>query len=254
MIKVIKNPNVKLNIPKFLCDTDAVGSHLCEHPLTDLLNVYGFLCVIGRPGSGKTSMTISLITQKKPKIYRKTHHHVIILMPQNSIHSLKSNPFKVLSDDNIYHELDNNSIDSIYNKIDGFSKNDEKTLLFIDDMTADLKKSKFIIDTFKKMVYNRRHLKLNIIITAQSYVNLPLDIRKNIQNLIMFKPPKKELELVFHELFETKKDKFMDVMRMAYSDKHNFLFLNVPSQRMFKNWDELIITDDDETDSDSEKS
>ena len=113
MIKVIKNPNVKLNIPKFLCDTDAVGSHLCEHPLTDLLNVYGFLCVIGRPGSGKTSMTISLITQKKPKIYRKTHHHVIILMPQNSIHSLKTNPFKVLPDDNIYHELDNNSIDSI---------------------------------------------------------------------------------------------------------------------------------------------
>jgi hypothetical protein len=133
-----------------------------------------------------------------------------------------------------------------------FQKNDEKSLLFIDDMTADLKKSKFIIDTFKKMVYNRRHLKLNIIITAQSYVNLPLDIRKNIQNLIMFKPPKKELELVFHELFETKKDKFMDVMRMAYSDKHNFLFLNVPSQRMFKNWDELIIKDDDETDSDSE--
>ena len=39
---------------------------------------------------------------------------------------------------------------------------------------------------------------------------------------------------------------------MAYSDKHNFLFLNVPSQRMFKNWDELIIRDDDETDSDSE--
>ena len=252
MIKVIKNPNVKLNIPKFLCDTDAVGSHLDEHPLTNLLNVYGFLCVIGRPGSGKTSMTISLITQKKPKIYRKTHHHVIILMPQNSIHSLKTNPFKVLPDDNIYHELDNNSIDSIYNKIDGFSKNDEKTLLFIDDMTADLKKSKFIIDTFKKMVYNRRHLKLNIIITAQSYVNLPLDIRKNIQNLIMFKPPKKELELVFHELFETKKDKFMDVMRMAYSDKHNFLFLNVPSQRMFKNWDELIIRDDDETDSDED--
>ena len=158
----------------------------------------------------------------------------------------------MLPEENMYYELDNNSIDSIYNKIDGFSKNDEKTLLFIDDMTASLKNSKFIIDTFKKMVYNRRHLKLNIIITAQSYVNIPLDIRKNIQNLIMFKPPKKELELVFHELFETKKDKFMDIMRMAYNEKHNFLFLNVPSQRMFKNWDELIIKEDDETDSDSE--
>ena len=42
MIKVIKNPNVKLNIPKFLCDNNCVGEHLADHPLTDLLNVYGF--------------------------------------------------------------------------------------------------------------------------------------------------------------------------------------------------------------------
>ena len=195
-------------------------------------------------------MTISLITQKNPKIYKKTHHHIIVIMPQNSINSLQKNPFKVLPEENIYHELDNDSIDSVYSKIDGYSKNDEKTLLFIDDMTADLKKSKFIIDTFKKLVYNRRHLKLNIIITAQSYVNLPLDIRKNIQNLIMLKPPKKELELVFHELFESRKERFMDIMRMAYDEKHNFLFLNVPSQRMFKNWNELIIKEDD-SDSDS---
>ena len=251
MIKLIKNKPVKLNIPKFLCDDNSVGEHLLDHPLTSLLNVYGFLCVIGRPGSGKTSMTISLITQKNPKIYKKTHHHSIVIMPQNSINSLQKNPFKVLPEENIYHELDNDSIDSVYSKIDGYSKNDEKTLLFIDDMTADLKKSKFIIDTFKKLVYNRRHLKLNIIITAQSYVNLPLDIRKNIQNLIMFKPPKKELELVFHELFESRKERFMDIMRMAYDEKHNFLFLNVPSQRMFKNWNELIIKEDD-SDSDTD--
>ena len=69
MIKLIKNKPVKLDIPKFLCDNNSVGEHLLEHPLTSLLNVYGFLCVIGRPGSGKTSMTISLITQKNPKIY-----------------------------------------------------------------------------------------------------------------------------------------------------------------------------------------
>jgi hypothetical protein len=87
---------------------------------------------------------------------------------------------------------------------------------------------------------------LNIIITAQQYVNLPLDIRKNIKNLIMFKPPKKELEIVFNELFENKKNIFMDLMKMVYGDKHNFLFLNIPSQRMFKNWNELII--DDESD------
>ena len=67
----------------------------------------------------------------------------------------------------------------------------------------------------KKLIFNRRHLKFNIIITAQVYNNLPMDIRKNITSLIMFKCQKKELENVFDELFENKKDTFMEVMRIC---------------------------------------
>ena len=111
-------------------------------------------------------------------------------------------------------------------------------------MTANLKRSKFIQETLKKLIYNRRHLKCNLIITAQSFTNIPLDIRKNIQNLILIKPSKKEMELVFDELFETKKDIFLDIMRMAFDEKHNFLFLNIPTQRLFKNFDEIVIQDD----------
>jgi hypothetical protein len=167
-------------------------------------------------------------------------------MPQNSISSLKKNPFKVLPEENFYNELNENSITDIYNRIDSYSKDDEKTLLFIDDMTADLKKSKNIELILKRIIYNRRHLKCNIIITAQSYVNIPLDIRKCISNCILFKPPKKEMEILFSELVESKKEIFDDIMRMAYDKKHNFLFINVPSQRMFKNWDELIFKSDED--------
>ena len=45
------------------------------------------------------------------------------------------------------------------------------------------------------------------------------------------------MELVFEELFETKKNIFQDIMKIAYDEKHNFLFLNVPTQRLFKNFD-----------------
>jgi ABC-type dipeptide/oligopeptide/nickel transport system ATPase component len=252
MISIKKNNEIKLNIPKFSCDNNAVGEHLMEHPLTELLNVYGFTCLIGRPGSGKSSMAISLMTQKNPKIYRKTHHHVVIMIPSNSIGSLKKNPFDCLPSENIYNELNDRTISQVYTNIDKASSVDEKTLLFIDDMTADLKKSKIIIETLKRMIYNRRHLKLNIIITAQSYVNMPLDIRKNITNLILFKPPKKEMQLIFDEMIESKKELFGEVMKIAYDEKHNFLFINIPSQRMFKNWDELIFREEDESDSDNE--
>jgi hypothetical protein len=246
MITIKKNKEIKMDIPKFNCDENAIGNHLNEHPVLQLLNVYGFLCIIGRPGSGKTSFAISMITQKKPKIYKKCFHHIIILMPQNSINSLHNNPFKDL--ENIYHELNEDTMNEIFNKIDGYSKEEHKTLLLIDDMTADLKRSKQVMDIMKRMIYNRRHLKLNILITAQTYNNIPLDIRKNIGNLILFKPSKPEFESVFSELLENKKDICLEIMKKTYDEKHNFLFVNVPSQRMFKNFDELIINEDENSD------
>ena len=251
MISIHKNPTVKLDIPKFNCDSNAVGEHLNNHEVLKYLNVYGFLCIIGRPGQGKTSIAIAMMTQKNPKIFRKTHEHMIIVMPENSIGSLAKNPFKVLPKENIYEELTDKNMEQIFNRIDGYSKKDEKTLLFIDDQTASLKKSTFIMQTLKRIVYNRRHLKTNIIITAQSYSNIPLDIRKNIQNLIMFKPSKKEFQLLFEELFENKKDICLEIMKKTFDDEnHNFLFMNVPSQKIFRNWDELIVHDPNDDDDD----
>ena len=148
------------------------------------------------------------MTQKNPKIYKKTHHHILLCMPTASLNSLEHNPFEVLDKSNLYDDLTDETIDDMYEKINTWSGNDEKSLLLIDDMTASLKGSKHIQDILKRMIYNRRHLKLNIIITAQSYVNIPLDVRKNIQNLILFKPTKKQFQIVFDELLENKKDAF----------------------------------------------
>ena len=243
MISIKKNDEIKLNIPKFNCDENAVDESLNGHPLLRHLNCYGLLVLIGRPASGKTSMAISLMTQKDQIIYKKTHHHNLIVMPTNSINSLEKNPFKKLPEENFYDVLDDSSILDIYQKINDYSSDNEKTLLFIDDQTAALKSSKIVMETLKKMIYNRRHLKLNIIITAQSYSNIPLDIRKNIQNLILFKPSKKEFEIVFEELLENKINICQEIMNTVYDAKHNFLFVNVPTQSMFKNWNTIVVED-----------
>jgi hypothetical protein len=206
---------------------------------------------VGRPGSGKSSLAIAFMTQSKPKIYKKTHHKVLVMMPSNSINSMKKNPFAVLPPEKFFNELNETTIQQVYNILEDTAK-DMKTLLFIDDCTADLKRSKIVETTLKKIVYNRRHLKCNIIVTSQSYVNLPLDIRKTITSVFMFKPSKKELEILFNELIESKKESFMDIMRFAYDDPHNFLFVNINSQRLFKNFDEIIITEDDDDENEIE--
>lgn len=247
-IKLKINPNIKLDIPQFNCDSNVLGEHLNEHPLLRLLNCYAFTCVIGKPAQGKTSLAIALMTQKDPKIYRKTHNNFLIMMPQNSINSLKKNPFKCLPEENFYNELNDSTIQNVFEKLESNTANNLSTLLFIDDMTADLKKSKFVETVIKKIVFNRRHLKCNIIITSQSFTNMPLDIRKCITNIFIFKPSKKEMEILFDELIEVKKKCYSDIMKYAFEAIHNFLFINITSQRMFKNFDELIIKEKDDSD------
>jgi hypothetical protein len=61
----------------------------------------------------------------------------------------------------------------------------------------------------------------------------------------MFKPSKMEFENLFNELFETKKDLALDIMNIAYDKPHQYLMLNVDSQRMFRGFDEIIIDNED---------
>jgi hypothetical protein len=69
----------------------------------------------------------------------------------------------------------------------------------------------------------------------------------------MFKPSKKEFEVLFEELFEQKKDYALDIMQYVYREPHDWLMLNVDSQRMYRYFDELIIkNENDISDSDEE--
>ena len=68
----------------------------------------------------------------------------------------------------------------------------------------------------------------------------------------MFKPSKKEFEILFEELFEQKKDYALEIMKYVYQKPHDWLMLNVDSQRMYKMFDEVIIRSPDDNISDSD--
>jgi hypothetical protein len=61
----------------------------------------------------------------------------------------------------------------------------------------------------------------------------------------MFKPSKMEFENLFNELFETKKELALDIMNLAYNKQHQYLMLNVDTQRMFRGFDEIVVESDD---------
>ena len=55
------------------------------------LNSFSCTTIIGKPGSGKTSLLISLLTgKKKGKVFRKCFDHILLVMPETSRKSLKN--------------------------------------------------------------------------------------------------------------------------------------------------------------------
>ena len=75
----------------------------------------------------------------------------------------------------------------------------------------------------------------------QSYKSIPLDIRKLVSNVFMFKPSKMEFETLFTELFEQYKELTLEIMQLVFDQPHKFLMLNVDSQKMYTGFDEVII-------------
>jgi len=140
----------------------------------------------------------------------------------------------------MYDELSFENLEDILNKLALSSNENESTLLIMDDVGASLKNNE-IKKKMRELIYNRRHLKCSIMILLQSYLSLEKEIRKLFNNVIMFKSSKVEFENLFNELFETKKEYASDIMEISYDGPHNYLMLNVDSQKMYKAFDEIII-------------
>jgi KaiC/GvpD/RAD55 family RecA-like ATPase len=207
------------------------------------MNIFNTTAILGRPASGKTSMLISMLSQKgKDKIYNKVFDFVYVIMPTQSRNSLKKNIFEKHTPERLFDELTLENLQKIYDAVEENSLNKKTSLVLYDDVTSSLKNNdiQFLL---KKMSYNRRHLKLVQIFLIQSWIAVPLTIRKLFSNLIIFKPNKIEWEKVVEETIEQEKDIALGLLDL-YKNPHDYLFINITNQKIFYNQDEVEIIDE----------
>lgn len=241
-IELIENEKMNLPVPKFLCDGNVCGEHLNKYPMLSHLNKFNTTCFLGRPASGKTSLMISLLTAKGAnRVLYKTFDKIIVIMPSSSRASLKLNPFRDHPPERIFDELNIENLSKIYDMIQQHAEDKETTLLIMDDVGSDIK-NKEIQKILKKLAYNRRHLKLCQFFLLQSYLAVPREIRKLFSNLILFKPSKIEAENIIEEVLEQKKDVALDILQL-FENPHDYLFVNIPTQKIYFNFDEVVIKD-----------
>ena len=237
-MKITIKKNLAPTLPKceMLCD-GGLNPKLQKYELTKCLDKHSVNLLIGSAGSGKTSLLYSFFKSKK--LLKNVFHNIFLFQPNASASSIKDNIFTQIPDEQRYDELTSDNLEEVMNVVKNEDK-DYNNCIIIDDQTAYLKQNELLL---KDLIFNRRHYRTSIFFLVQSYISVPLQVRKAIENLFVFKVAKNELKTIFDELLEKKKDCYLDISKIVFNKPFEFLFLNSPTQRCFKCFDELIIDD-----------
>ena len=230
-----------MKLPVFLCDF-MLKEGVVE-PFSHLVNGFKLVVITGNSGSGKTSMLCGMLTDKK--ILKKTFNHVVVVMPETSRRSMKKDIFKDLPDEKQFEDL--SDVDQIYSMIKQNSAEEESTILILDDQQSFLKDYK-TAQVVNHIASNRRHLRCTIVILLQTYNTMPMKTRKLINVLVAFKPSKKEWENICDELIEYDEKTEEQIYKLLFphgeDNKHKWMLLDVGSQRIYKEFDELVVKED----------
>ena len=229
---ISKRSQLDFKPPDFLCDK--VIHPQITPPLPQTAHA---MLICGAPGSGKTSMMVSLLQEKQA--YRKVFDHVFVVMPPSSARSLKKNIFA--EHDKMFDDLDVDTMETILEQTRESTKEKENSLVIIDDFGAALK-DKDIQRQLKELIWNRRHLRTSIWILVQSYVSVPLQLRKAVSHLIAYKPRNKvEFHKIFEELIQLPKETAEDLMRFIFDKKYTFMFADCSTGELYKKFDLIKV-------------
>lgn len=234
MFSIEKRSDLKLKPPRMSCDKPIADD--IKPPLPDCSF---FMAILGMPGSGKTSFAVSLLTDKHA--YRGKFNHVELVLPASSMASIGNKAFQ--NHDKVHNELDYETLEAIHHRAEERTKDEETTLLFIDDFSASLKQND-LQTLFKHVVLARRHLRMSIMMISQTYNSIPLNLRKNLSWITMFRPVNKaEYRGIFSELIWMEEKKADALMQWVFSDPYDFLLLDVTRNMFHKKFDLIRISE-----------
>ena len=238
-LKVNEKPNLKITAME--CD-NPLDEKLNKYELTKFLNCHSCNCFLGKPRSGKTTLLYSFF--KSRKLLKKVYHNIYLFQPSHSRASMSDDIFDVLPPEKKFDELTADSLREVLESIKAEDKDVSSCIVF-DDMSAYLQKDKEIITLLKEACMNRRHYHISLYFIVQTWKSLPFEIRRLMENLFIFRCSKETLDTIFEELLEqyNKKELVQKITKMVYDDSHNYLFVNVYHQRLFKNFDEILISE-----------
>ena len=239
MLQIIPFRQPQLKVPTFSVD-QKLSPELDEYELLSNMNKSFACAIIGRAGSGKTSLLHGLLNTKG--VFKKVFHQIFVFMPSNSRSSMSNCIFNKLPDDQIHDHLNLETLNIVFAEVEDNAKNKKNSLIVFDDVQQFFKGE--CEDQLLHMVNNRRHNRLSMFFIAQSYKKIPRKIRLALSDMFVFKLSKDDMEDIYTELAEIDASLYLQILEMfkeLQRDKNtkHFMYLHVPTQRFFIDWDEV---------------
>ena len=241
-----------MNIREHICKDIEIGNtannldqQLHKDLPSPLPNYSGFnMAIAGSSGSGKTTLMYSIMTKRKKKgkrqSYRGVFDHIYIVSPTLGNKSMKKDEFAKLPQHQIHRELKLETLAELSDTFDKNREEDEHSVLILDDVGSQLRKSQAIEKKLVQLCQNRRHLFLSVIFIIQKWKDLPTGIRNNLSHAAFFRPKNNpEKEAIMMELFPFKKNETESIFDYVYEkdedkDRYSFLFVDMSLKKSSK--------------------
>ena len=166
--------------------------------------------------------------------------------------SEKDNPFLALSSEKVYHEFNYEILERIFNQVVQYAAEEEDTLLLIDDFASELKNGD-VLKLLNSLINNRRHLRLSVIMSVQTYKSIPLSNRKTINILVLFKCTNKaEIKSIWEEMSFLSKDTFFDLLMYVFQKPFDYLVLDRDNNEYYRRWNKIEVYSNNETKTDTQ--
>jgi len=211
----------------------------------------------GSGGSGKTSLLLNMMKNKK--MYKKKFDNIFYICPDSSFRSVAKHPFK--DHDKVYHDLSVELLEELFQKLKAMRAEEEEEvkdeetgeitivhhppkyhLMIIDDFADALKDTRMQLQ-LSKMLVKARHLCCGFIFTLQSYLYFPKVLRKQVTNVIIFKPKNTaEFITLGQELFNMNMADSLELFNYCFDeDNYNHLDIDTCTNKYYKNFNKLEL-------------
>ena len=199
--------------------------------------------IVGQPGSGKTSLLLSLLK----KYYKKRFDRIYLF--SGSANTLPDNFLDRLNPERIYNNLDN-----FEEVIDDIKGSDDKTLIIIDDLVKEIEEKK---KPLMSALWNRRHQGggVSYFVVSQKLNAIPLCLRVAFDAIMFFNiTNKKEINSLFDDyITQYDRKEFDDIIKYIVNKKesHPFIFIDKKNGEIYNKFNKLILKNDDKVEEDA---